>query len=768
MPAHLKPARRLGPLLALAASVALAGCGGGSGGGGNSGSTGGSTSNLTTITPTSALATPITGGGTTGTNPFPWNRYFVTAFDSTAVDAVRNLDAFLNSTVTYLMQVAGSPVYGGSGRNVTSNALLDAHLDYALSTGLSGAGVTLGMIDDSIDITNPQLGNKVLTLDNAPVTRDPAEYHGNAVASVMVGSGADGQMIGFAPNANLFHGYLNYSANLNWTALGQYMLDAASTGAIAVNNSWGVSSETLANTNVGNTFSTGGQASYLADLRSFASTGVIVFAAQNDYPATSISAIAGLPTAFPDLAPSWIAVINAIPTMSGDGLSVASANRISAPCAEAATFCMSANGQTVIADSTDPSGYAIGEGASFAAPQVTGSIGLLAEAFPDLTPQQLRDRLLVTADNGFFTPDGTTNVDGFTHGYSDEFGMGFLDLRAALLPIGDIAVPTAAGGRLPQGQAAIAGSSASGNAIAASLGRTTVIYLDQMGGNFAAPASSLAAGAPGSTAGLIQAARLQDATLYADQVSYGTALARQQARAALDHRDVFETASGALSFAGGTGPGVTLGATRLQTLQGADGINGLSVSHDLSLGRAALRLGLSAFSQNGTALGVTAPGATAAFSTTAAAMSLQFAAPLAPDLALRVQAEFGAASPSAGGGMISRVSAQGYNRFGLALDRANALRQGDVLTLFARAPVAITRGQADLTLPVAFSAGGARFATAAASLAPSAREVDLGVEYGIPLAGPLTMRLGLAAQMNAGNIAGRQGVAGFLGVSVRF
>ncbi|MBI1418478.1 MAG: S8 family serine peptidase [Limimaricola sp.] len=764
MPNLVRPSHRFGTILAIGASVALAGCGGGSSSGGNTAGAG----NLTTITPATALATAITGGGPIGSNPFPWNRYFVTAFNSTAVDAVRNWASFLNSTVTYRMQVAGSPVYGNSGRNVTSNALLEAHLDYAFSTGLTGAGVTLGMIDDSIDTSNPQLGNKVLTLDNAPATHPSSEFHGNAVASVMVGSGADGEMIGFAPNANLFHGYLNYSANLNWNALGQYMLDAASTGAIAVNNSWGIASETVANTNVSNTFSTGGQATYLADLRSFAATGVVVFAAQNDYAATSMSAIAGLPTAFPDLAPSWITVINAIPTMNGDGLSVASADRISAPCAETATYCMTANGQTVIADTTDPSGYSIGEGASFAAPQVTGALGLLAEAFPDLTPQQLRDRLLVTADNGFFTADGTTNVNGINHAYSDEFGMGFLDLRAALLPIGDVVVPLASGGRLPAGQAAIAGGSASGNAIAASLGRARVIYLDQMGGDFSAPASTLAAVSPGSTASLLQGARLQDAGLYADQVSYGTALSRQEARAALDHRDVFETASGALTFAGGTGPGVVMGATRIETLRGADGVNGVNLSHDLDIGRAALRLGVSAFSEKGAALGVTAPGATAAFGTTAAALNLQFAAPLAPGLALRAEGEFGAASPSAGGGMVSGVSAQGYNRFGIALDRANALRQGDVLTLFTRAPVAITRGQADLTLPVAFSANGATFASTAADLAPSAREVDLGFEYGRPLAGPLAMRMGLAAQINAGNVAGRQGVAGFLGISVSF
>ena len=71
-----------------------------------------------------------------------------------------------------------------------------------------------------------------------------------------------------------------------------------------------------------------------------------------------------------------------------------------------------------------------------AAPQVTGAIALLSEAFPNHTPAQLTDRILATANNTFFTTtENTSFVNGVVHGYNTEFGHGLLDLEKALKPI---------------------------------------------------------------------------------------------------------------------------------------------------------------------------------------------------------------------------------------------------------------------------------------------------------------------------------------------
>ena len=64
-------------------------------------------------------------------------------------------------------------------------------------------------------------------------------------------------------------------------------------------------------------------------------------------------------------------------------------------------------------------------------------MALLAEAFPNHTPEELTDRLLASADNTFFAHSGgkVTFGNGVVHGYNNEFGHGILDIYAALNPI---------------------------------------------------------------------------------------------------------------------------------------------------------------------------------------------------------------------------------------------------------------------------------------------------------------------------------------------
>src|SRR5690606_37117876 len=58
-------------------------------------------------------------------------------------------------------------------------------------------------------------------------------------------------------------------------------------------------------------------------------------------------------------------------------------------------------------------------GTSFAAPQIAGAVALLAQAFPDLTPLEIVEILMVTAqDVGPAGPDNT-------------YGMGIMDIHQA-------------------------------------------------------------------------------------------------------------------------------------------------------------------------------------------------------------------------------------------------------------------------------------------------------------------------------------------------
>ena len=123
---------------------------------------------------------------------------------------------------------------------------------------------------------------------------------------------------------------------------------------------------------------------------------------------------------------------------------------MSAPCGQTASYCLVAKGVDLIGAAHvdgDTPYYGFGSGSSYAAPQVSGGIALLAEAFPNHTPEQLVDRLLASANNSFFTNEGTDGKYGITdfgngveHKYSYKFGHGFMDLYAALNPIGDKSV----------------------------------------------------------------------------------------------------------------------------------------------------------------------------------------------------------------------------------------------------------------------------------------------------------------------------------------
>ena len=67
-----------------------------------------------------------------------------------------------------------------------------------------------------------------------------------------------------------------------------------------------------------------------------------------------------------------------------------------------------------------------GNGTSYAAPRVTGALGLVSQKFPELTAQQRKILILHTADDL-----GVTGVD-------PVFGHGLLNIGSALNPVGKL------------------------------------------------------------------------------------------------------------------------------------------------------------------------------------------------------------------------------------------------------------------------------------------------------------------------------------------
>lgn len=129
---------------------------------------------------------------------------------------------------------------------------------------------------------------------------------------------------------------------------------------------------------------------------------------------------AGLPHLVPELERGWLAVVS----VGQDGDLAFYSER----CGVAAAWCIAAPGGDKREDagiySTVPGGYGRYQGTSIAAPQVSGALAALKSMFPNLGFQDVRDRILFTADR--------TGI------YADPsiYGQGLLDLDAASRPVG--------------------------------------------------------------------------------------------------------------------------------------------------------------------------------------------------------------------------------------------------------------------------------------------------------------------------------------------
>ena len=106
---------------------------------------------------------------------------------------------------------------------------------------------------------------------------------------------------------------------------------------------------------------------------------------------------------------AWITVAN----VNIAGTTSQTFSLYSAPCGLTASYCLAADGTNILGPGGND--YTVGgftyensTGTSFAAPQVSGAVALLAAHFPNHTPEALTDRLLASANNVIgFTQTGT-------------------------------------------------------------------------------------------------------------------------------------------------------------------------------------------------------------------------------------------------------------------------------------------------------------------------------------------------------------------------
>ena len=356
--------------------------------------------------------------------------------------------------------------FNAAGAASVQNPLEVINAHKAHGYGLDGASETIMVVDSCYNSTHPDMQDPIIALYGSVNTCNVGGYHGATVAGVIAADVSnDNTLVGVAPGVDLVHAAYDNTTNsvgANSTYLAEKWAQATKfakdSNHIAQNNSWGPSNTpiTTIQSNITNNSTTpqvevaadwrGGSfgnlasdaggtavANYVSELDGYQEVGVVVFALSNIAGLNDADTIAALPVLFPELEEAWITAVN-IEILGSVGNETYS--RKSAPCGQTAEYCIGADAWE-IAGLAHSNFYDLStQGTSFVAPMISGAVAILAQAFPNHTPEQLVDRILASGDNTWFTPDGNTVfANGVTHGYSTEFGHGILDIYAALQPI---------------------------------------------------------------------------------------------------------------------------------------------------------------------------------------------------------------------------------------------------------------------------------------------------------------------------------------------
>ncbi len=781
------------PIAALVLALALAACNGGDDGGGsaptpqpqppvNSGTDGGGSA------PTPQPQPPVnsgTDGGGSAPTPQPQPPVNSGTFGSYHLQSFAPLEEMvetLRKSLPYKFQkFIWQNRDGGSLNNsfYSHFALDSSRAIYAHAAGLTGADQTISIVDSGFRLDHETLAGKLIetgTMTAAEIVGDESDSysHGTAVASVAAGDSS--KMIGIAPDADLSLGFFDDD-----DTLADATERALREGAVAQNNSWGHPSSI--NATPEDFMQIFGHAHdavhpinpYLAALDAYAAYGVVVFAVSNTRGIPKATLMEALPVLRPDLEAGWLAVGSAVPTFYTKN-KIYTAEIISAGCLDAAPWCLVADGRwdmahaapfhIITSDGADcqggPFSYCVRHGSSFAAPQVSGALALLAQAFPKLTPHQLRLRLLASADNGFFDHDDvmvlTDGVSpGVLHGYNDVYGHGFLNIRDALLPIGVTAMRAANGVMVDVGQPVILTAPALGDAVYQSLAGLGVAISDSLGAHFTMPGPALTAGASPDP-------------LAPDMLARALTTDLERARLAPAGEapsDPFIAFDGqTMGFAS---PGSDLHVSFLvPDDRGFESSYGVSLIRNLvSDGPLRIAAGLKFAHDGGNMIGF-ADANGDGLGADLAALHLGVSGDFDNGAFVALAFEAGIANLDAPP-LVSNVSAVGFNTVGLSAGKRAVLEGDDRLTFGVSMPMAVTSGRATVLLPTSNSHGAAPTLTPVAlDLSPGERQVDFSIAWQRLLAKNMEMKLELVHAANHGNIAGARDTAGILAIRYRF
>lgn len=710
-------------------------------------------------------------------------------FDTTLAQWYRDLPEFQNVNADYTP--IGPP---------QADPYLLINLDEALgarlpnNVNLVGSGEVVAIVDGGILQTHQEFDLPIQTYGTVPI-----DDHGTMVASIVAAAYNSVGIIGVAPGAWIH--FTSYAPNgtFDLANITAGTLAAANTfDSIAQNNSWGFDTEatelrSYLNANPGLSvtqglsFFTGVHASswtnYLDALDTFQEKGVIVWAVSNTLDTVDLSA--AMPEFAPDLAEAWVAVVNGYFEVNSNG-NINYAELLSASCGMAAAYCIAADGTVVAATATSNSSYDVATGTSFAAPQIAGSFALLAQAFPDLTPEELTNRVLASANNSWFSAegvavDGTVNFGGgITHDYSEIWGHGVLDLAAALKPIGTASIVAngnvTTGTRTPLDTAGISVSGAFGDALARGLADRDITVFDYFNGNFTLAADTLVANrGDGNLHRMTDLVRVRPGDLAPAAGSTDGSNAGVVAAAYGENTVAASTVLGLsrnANYVTGGAEGWSTFAYAGGQQAAANAMAGLGVSRTFDTIGGSFTLGISQSVEQGALLGLVG---NEAFDfgqgTSITAGHLGYEKTFGDRFAVFANVEVGIANvfglPS--DGLVRSIGPVGFNGFSLGASARGILADSDRLTFTVSRPLTVASGEMELGMPVGRTIDGTITTEAVTlSLTPGGQQLDLGINYEIGIGATSTLRFAATYSLDAGNVDGARGLALAAGLGIGF
>jgi subtilase-type serine protease len=288
-------------------------------------------------------------------------------------------------------------------------------IEAAREAGLTGKGVTVGILDKAVDTSHPEFAGRILgTYDyttGGPVEFTPTNPHGTHVLGTLAG-----QNVGVAPGASILSIAIAESSVEDLETEAEVQIPSAlrwaiDGGAQVINFSWGYQFDVT--DLIPGEYPVG----LLRAFRDTADAGVVTVWANGNEEWGNPAMTAGAPFHFPELQPTWIAVA----ALAGDGTIAPYSNR----CGVAAQWCISAPGgdsEKGILSSVIGGGYQSSyagetwQGTSMATPHVTGAVAIAMEMFPNADPRDIVQLVLRSA------------VDIGDPGVDNVYGWGSLSL----------------------------------------------------------------------------------------------------------------------------------------------------------------------------------------------------------------------------------------------------------------------------------------------------------------------------------------------------